>query len=61
MTSICLDWKDNPVSSIVLRDKTIHLQPVELRVEDYFLIRNKKLNENHKEHLKKCIRDSGFN
>ena len=37
--------------SINLREETLHLSPIEQRVEDYYLIQKGFLNEKHKKAL----------
>lgn len=38
-------WKNHIPISICLREETTHLTPTELRAEDYYLIRTKKIDE----------------
>jgi hypothetical protein len=46
LLSMVAQWKDQPPSSIVTREETLHLTPTELRIEDYFLMRRKQLKQN---------------
>lgn len=55
MISVTNQWKEIYPYSIVTREKTIHLSVTELRIEDYYLIRNKKLKETHANQMQKWL------
>jgi hypothetical protein len=61
VTSVVSNWRNEPPYSIVSKDKTMHLSVVELRVEDYFLIRTGKLQEKHASQIQKNMREGSFN
>lgn len=43
LTAAFPSWREFSPSSIALREKTLHLAAIELRVEDYYLIRTRNL------------------
>lgn len=61
LTSINHNWKEYTPNSINLREETLHLSPVEQRVEDYINIRKGWLEEKHKRALDTCITKNTFN
>jgi hypothetical protein len=61
MIAINNNWKEFQPFSIVARERTVHLGLVELRTEDYYLIRKGMLNDCHGNSLKTCIREERFN
>lgn len=54
-------FKDFIPTSIALREETMHLSPIELRTEDYYLLRTKAVDDKHRRMLESCIDKKIFN
>lgn len=61
LTSIISQWRDQPPSSIVTREQTLHLTPTELRIEDYHCMRKQEIRSSLETRLKDAIQKEAFN
>eukprot|EP00919_Chromeraceae_sp_WS-2016_P072320 GHVR01171096.1.p1 GENE.GHVR01171096.1~~GHVR01171096.1.p1 ORF type:complete len:144 (-),score=5.94 GHVR01171096.1:356-787(-) len=61
LSSMCTQWREMTPMSITSREETLHLSQTELRLEDYFMIRNGQLTSTHERAVKDAFRNGAFN
>lgn len=54
-------WKQYTPLSAVMREETAHLSPIQLRIEDYYLLRTSKVNESASSSINYWIKKKCFN
>ena len=54
-------WADCPPLSFTTKQEVLHLSVTELRVEDYYMIRNKLVTPEHQQMVDRAINGSTYN